>query len=427
MKMSRRRLSEGLLKNKPPETVISDLPTTAGRPADEPPAADPNTAWEDRVRQISRRQRASYFGTPAGFLIILGGIFGVWLGTSFFSPSSRLFDFYSEAPTLLIALGVAVCMISHSFDLSVANVATLVTVLSIGLRVNQHWPFPLVLFVCLGIGIGAGLLNGIVVARFHINPFIATLGTGGAFTGLADVYSKDAPVSAQAGGTQLPSWFSGLHGVGSFLEKVPWYGDWIVAVVLGLFALGVVRSKSEDYSPRRKMVYVAGVVVATAGLGVLLMDRASWLVIIVLLVALVIWIVLRFTVFGRNLAAIGGNTTAARYAGISVQRHVIGAFVVAGLLAAFAGIALAASQGSAEPGIADASLLPAYAAVFLSTVLFSPGRFHIWGTVLGGLLVTWTGQGLVQGGLNFTWQPVVNGVLLVVAVGVSTILRRAED
>lgn len=100
----------------PRETPISDLLTPSDHPAYDVPSAEPEGAWEERVRRISRRQRVSYFGTPAGFLIILGGIYGVWLGPSFFSPSSRLFDFYSEAPTLLIALGVAVCMISHNFD-----------------------------------------------------------------------------------------------------------------------------------------------------------------------------------------------------------------------------------------------------------------------------------------------------------------------
>ena len=85
---------------------------------------------------------------------------------------------------------------------------------------------------------------------------------------------------------------------------------------------------------------------------------------------------------------------------------------------------LAANQGSASPGVAPGYLLPAFAAAFLSTVVLSTGRFTVWGTIIGGTFLVWVSQGLIVGGLAFTWTEVVNGVVLVLAVAVSTVLRK---
>jgi ribose/xylose/arabinose/galactoside ABC-type transport system permease subunit len=102
------------------------------------------------------------------------------------------------------------------------------------------------------------------------------------------------------------------------------------------------------------------------------------------------------------------------------------AFVLSGLLSATAGIVLAAIQGSASPDIGAGFLLPAFAAAFLATVLLSNGRFHVWGTIIGGVFLIWVSQGLVIGGVPFTWTGVINGVVLVAAVSLSTALRRGE-
>ena len=86
---------------------------------------------------------------------------------------------------------------------------------------------------------------------------------------------------------------------------------------------------------------------------------------------------------------------------------------------------LAAGQGSAPVDAAAGFLLPAFAAAFLSTVVFSNGQFTVWGTLIGGTFLVWVSQGLIIGGLPFTWTNVVNGAVLIAAVAVSTVLRRA--
>ena len=96
-------------------------------------------------------------------------------------------------------------------------------------------------------------------------------------------------------------------------------------------------------------------------------------------------------------------------------------------LAALAGITFAASAGSASSDTGAAYLLPAFSAAFLSTVVFSRGRFTVLGTVLGGIFVVWTSIGLVIGGLPNTWTNVVNGFVLLFAVAFATYARRRSS
>jgi ribose/xylose/arabinose/galactoside ABC-type transport system permease subunit len=134
--------------------------------------------------------------------------------------------------------------------------------------------------------------------------------------------------------------------------------------------------------------------------------------------------VLKYTVFGQSLYAVGGSSRAATFAGIRTERVTLAAFVISGLCASVAGVMLASAQGSAVPNIADPLLLSTYAAAFLSTVLLSRGRFHVFGTLAGGVAVVWVASGIVEGGVSFTWTQVINGAVLVAVVALSSVLRR---
>lgn len=170
------------------------------------------------------------------------------------------------------------------------------------------------------------------------------------------------------------------------------------------------------------------IVVAAAVLVVLglpdWVNAVSWTAGVLLIVAVALWLLLDHTTFGRYLRATGSNPVAASLSGIKPGKETFKAFVLGGALAALAGIILAASQGTASPGAAAPYLLPAFAAAFLSTVILSTGRFHVWGTVIGGVFLVWVSQGLIVGGLPFTWTEVVNGVVLIIAVAFSSVFNR---
>ena len=396
------------------ETVPSQAAATAGAPS----------------VGGARRWRSSSWSASLTFivfvLVFVG--YGLWLGEGFVSASQRLLDVHQNVPLLLVALALLVCLVSGQFDLSVGGMATLTTYMTVGLVVNQQWPFGVVLVACLLIGVVGGAINAFLVIKLRVNAFIATLGTGAAFAGLSTVYSGGTQLAPVTGGPDLPEWFSGAGSFGSYQTKVPLPVTWVVL----LFLLGVASLVISERltGPRRRqglmaiaVGYVLAVVLfATVLNGILV--ATPWTVLFLIGVAFVLWVALRYTTYGRYLYATGGNATAAELAGVRVRRMKSSAFILSGLLAALAGIVLASIQGSASPDIGVGFLLPAFAAVFLSTVLLSTGRFHVWGTIIGGIFLIWVGQGLVIGGVPFTWTGVINGVVLIGAVSLSTALRR---
>jgi ribose/xylose/arabinose/galactoside ABC-type transport system permease subunit len=285
--------------------------------------------------------------------------------------------------------------------------------------------------LCMAIGLVGGLLNGVLVVRLRVNTFIATLGTGGLFAGFSSVYGKGAQLSPNSSSEgELPSWFSGPGSFGAFGEKFPSIIIWLGLAGVALWAWTALRRRRPEGRPQRAWDAIcAGIVAGLAVIAFLLgieswVSGVSWTIGLLLAIALVIWILLGHTTYGRFLHATGSNAEAARLAGVNPGKETIKAFVIGGLLASIAGIFLAANQGSASPDVAASFLLPAFAAAFLSTVVLSNGRFTVWGALVGGTFLVWVSQGLIVGGLPFTWTDVVNGTVLVIAVALSTVFFR---
>lgn len=404
----------------------------------EPPIADGGALEKQPAKASPLRSvlGSRGFQGSISFLAFIAVFVGysVWLGDKFASTEARFLDIHQNAPVLILGLAVMLTLIAGQFDLSVGGMATLTTFLAIGLKINQDWPFLLVVLLCLAIGLAGGLINGLLVMRLRVNTFIATLGTGGLFAGIASVYGKGTQMSPTADSKgDLPGWFSGPGSFGAFGHKFPSLILWIGLGLVAAWAFTALRRRRPDARPERQWDAIcAGVVLATVAVALLIVNvdswvaATSWTIGVLLLIALVIWVLLGHTTFGRYLHATGSNSEAARLAGVDPERETIKAFVIGGLLAATAGIVLAANQGSASPDVAASFLLPAFAAAFLSTVILSTGKFTVWGALIGGTFLVWVSQGLIVGGLPFTWTDVVNGVVLIIAVALSTVFFRRQ-
>ena len=371
-----------------------------------------------------RHELFSASATLLAFLLVFC-VYGFWLGNKFLNIDTRMFDFTLAGPQLILSTSLVVCLACHQFDLSVGAIATLSVFLTVGLFVKSGLPMPLVIVIALLVGAIGGLINGLLVTKARLNAFIATLGTGGIYAGLTVVYSSGQVIGPSPTTRQMPSWFSSL---GSFQNKVPTIIGWICIIVV-LLSLGVSIDQrfvviEKKKAMQRFVLVVCGLVVIGFIVLIKLVDTIAWPVVMVITVAFVLWIFLKYTNTGRSVYAIGGSPMAAKFAGIRTDAITILVFVISGTVAAFSGVLLAAVQGSAVPGIADALLLPAYAAVFLSTVLISRGRFHVWGPLIGGLFLVFVSTGLIEGGVSFTWTQVINGAVLVATVSLSSLLRR---
>jgi ribose/xylose/arabinose/galactoside ABC-type transport system permease subunit len=397
-----------------------------------PPQGTPGTQPQDRPSRLSQALSSKFVQGSLSFVafLLVFLVFTIWLGDKFTNTETRALNIHQYTPILLLGFAVLVTLIAGQFDLSVASMATLTNFLVVGLKVNQDWPFALVIVACLAAGAIGGAVNGFLVVNLRVNTFIATLGTGGVFLGLSSVYSGGAQLTPGSGEGALPTWFSGPDSLGSVGTHFPAALIWVGlagAAVMGFLALR--RMRPQEMDQRRwdvsAAVGIAVVAVVLFALGLASwVNAVSWTVGVLLIVGLLLWLLLDHTTFGRYLRATGSNPVAASLSGIKPGKETFKAFVLGGMLAALAGIMLGASQGTASPGAAVPFLLPAFAAAFLSTVILSTGRFHVWGTVIGGIFLVWVSQGLIVGGLPFTWTEVVNGVVLILAVAFSSVLGR---
>ncbi|HVO53011.1 MAG TPA: ABC transporter permease [Solirubrobacterales bacterium] len=258
---------------------------------------------------------------------------------------------------LLMALGLALPLVTNQFDLSVGYVLCLSHILMIGLQVRTGLSWPLAALLVLLAGAAIGLVNGLLVTKAQINSFIATLGSGTAIYGVALWYTH----GEQVVGNISPG-FIDLSGTTAGIPRAALYA------LVACFAL---------------------------------------------------WILLEYLPVGRHLYVTGANPRAAELLGLPTQRYTIAAFIGSSTLTALAGIILASQLGVGQITVGPEYLLPAFAAVLLGATVFKRGRVNVWGTVVAVLLLAVTVSGLQQLGAQSWVDPLFNGLMLIVAVGVA--------
>ena len=324
-------------------------------------ALAPRVAKSESGDQIDSRpagRRALYRIGPFGSVIVLIGaivVFSALRPDTFATLGNARGILGEQAVLAFVALGVTVPLIAGQFDLSVAGNAGLMALLVAGLMSFSGLPWLLAVAIALASGCVIGLANGFLSAYIGIHSFVATLGTGTILFGI-----------------QL------------------WYGSGQI----------IFEGISPDF------VALTRTRVATLTLPVFYM----------LALAIVLWFVLMHTPFGRYLYAIGNNRDAAEVAGVRVQRYTLYSFVISGFLAACGGVMLASRTASAQAGLGEAFLLPAFSAAFIGAATFRRNEFNVPGTLIGVFLVAVLVAGAFQLGLREYVSPIINGSALILAV-----------
>jgi ribose transport system permease protein len=308
-------------------------------------------------RIVARRE------TSVALILLLIIIF-MSFANEFFLTQRNLLNIGRQATVVaIVALGQALVIISRGIDLSVGStigLSAIVAALVAQATGNQS----LAVVAALGVGLSVGLANGLLYTRFHINPFIATLGTLSIVRGISLLVTGGIPISFDG----WAAWF----GAGR-IGHVP------VQLILML----------------------------------------------VLAVALHIFVTQ--TRLGRNIFAVGDNPTAARLAGIDVDKTRVMVFALCGLLAGMGGLILAGTLGSAGPDLGRGYELNVIAAVILGGTALSGGQGSIVGVVLGALLMALLGNAFVLLGVSSHWQVVTMGLVIILAVGFDGVRRGRED
>ncbi len=264
----------------------------------------------------------------------------------------------------IIAIGQTWLMVAGEIDLSVGSVAGLCAVASSWLMKEAGWPVGAGLAAGAALGACIGLVNGIVAVRWRIPAFIATLGMLYIARGLNYLLCKGYPIYP------IPD------ALKNFGRAEP---------------LGI---------------------------------SAAFLVFFLLF--LVADFALRKTIFGRMIYATGGNREVAAIAGINTNRVRIGCYVFSGFCAALGGMLLMAQLNVGQPEIGTGWELDVIASVVIGGVSLFGGVGTVLGTLLGLLLMQVVRSGLVVTGVNTHWQTVALGVIMIVAVGVDLMRRRAK-
>lgn len=350
----------------------------------------------DRIIQVLA-QSWSYL-----FLLMIF-LFFSWRGTNFFSVANISQILVNSTLVMLMALGQTFVIVTSGIDLSIAWTVGLASVVSArvmrdlmnGAPLLGGAPIDLAPALLIGVVLGLlvtvipGFVNGVLIARIRVPPFIATLGMYGIVRGIAFLLTDGQQVVSNLP-VELRE-FLRAFGNGSLLYNIPGLG-------IRWFAQPV------DLTPDQLRI----------------VER--WLPYPVLVTAVVVMVfgfVLSRTQFGRHTYAIGGSQDAAIRAGINVQRHLIMIYIISALAAGIAGLLYLARFTAGAPQAGEASLLDSVAAVVIGGTSLFGGAGKIRGAVVGALIIGLLKTGLVNLNIDSLWQFVVVGMVIIVAVVVN--------
>jgi len=308
-------------------------------------------------------------------LLAFGALILLFIVFSIASPYFLQFDnivgiFLATAVNGLLALGVTFVIITAGIDLSIGTVMTLSAVMA-GVFITM-WRLPVPLGILAGLGTGAlcGLINGVIIAKLKMAPFVATLGMLYVAKGLSLVFSGLKPV---------------------YFDDTPAYRAISMGSITGAIIPGL-------EIPNAVLVLFGAAIVAS--------------------------LILTKTVLGRYTFALGSNEEATRLSGVNVDRWKIAVYTLGGLFAGLAGIVISARINSAQPSLGQGYELDAIAAAVIGGTSLSGGEGTILGTVIGAFIISTLSNGLRILSVPQEWQTVVTGVILILAVYLDIIRRR---
>lgn len=305
------------------------------------------------MRSIGFKKALQSYGTIIALALIIA-VFSVLSPASFFTVNNFINISRQISLLVIISIGATLVMSINEFDLSVGSMASLGGAMA-ALMAVAGVPMPLCFILPILISLVIGWINGWIVARFRVLSFITTLGMSTVLSGV--IY-----------------W---LTGGATVFQNIPKSFAW-----LGTFKLGSIPLLS----------------------------------VLMVLFVVVFWFVMRHTVLGRKMYAIGGGEETAKIAGIDVQRYKNIAFALCAVLACVTGMLIASRVGSANTTAGDGYFLKAYAAVFIGCTVSQKGVPNIVGTLIGAAILGILANGLTMLQMPSYMQDIITGGIIIFAV-----------
>ncbi len=399
---------------------------TAQTRTDAPAAAPEARAqlWRDNLRD---------YGLLGSLLLIVIFFYFITQDHASVAPVNVTNLIMQNSYVVIMALGMLLIIVGGNIDLSVGSIVGFVGAIGGSMIVYWKVPYPIVIIACLIAGTAIGAAQGYLVAYARMPSFIVTLGGMLIFRGLTGNLLLGQFVGPFPKGFQniasgfLPD-FTELSGLAHSLPEwaqIRWVSLLIgVAGALAMFVASVLRWRRARLEAMEveplpllivKNLVFAGIIVGIAwnlalykGLPVILVIMAA--------LALLYGFVTTRTVIGRRIYALGGNRLAAQLSGVKTERLIFLTFANMGLLAALAGLVVAARLNSATPSAGNSFELDVIAACFIGGVSASGGVGKVMNVVIGALFMGVMNNGMSLIGLGIFWQQVVKGIVLLAAV-----------
>ncbi len=282
----------------------------------------------------------------------------------------------------LLAIGMTFIILTGGIDLSVGSIVGLTAMIAGGL-INEGIRLPqfgiivyphtwLIVIISLAVGTLMGTISGLIITRFNVAPFIATLGMLYMARGFAGLRNNGYTFPNIVGKPELGNTGFEILGAGSFLGIN--YSIWMMVAF-----------------------------------------------------AIVAYIVTARLPFGRHVYAIGGNERAAELSGVRINRTKVIVYSISGFCSAMVGLIIASQLVAAHPATGETFELNAIAAVVLGGTSLAGGRGSIGGTLIGAFVIGVLGDGLVMLGVSSFWQKVIKGAVIVLAVIIDQAQARMQE
>lgn len=318
------------------------------------------------VKKFSGRFLA-WFKQNIGILIGLAALMAIvsLFSESFFTASNMWNILRQISTNALLAFGMTFVILIGGIDLSVGPLLAFSGVFAAYVMGNLGWPIWAAIAGSIILCSMVGMLNGVIVTKTGIAPFVVTLSVQQIFRGFAMLLANGAPI----------------------------------------------RIRDQGF----------------INIGTTYIGPVAFPVVYMIIIMALCYVVLNKTQFGRHIYALGGNKTAARFAGIRTQRIEVMVYALSGFLAGIAGIVLAARMTAGVPATGDGYECDAIAAVVLGGASFTGGIGTIGGTLIGAIII-----GVLNNGLNMLnvasfWQYVAKGVVILLAVMVDVLRKQSKD
>ncbi len=332
--------------------------------------------FESRHHSLLDRIQHSLHNNPTfvPVIVLMLSLAAFWMiaGGRFFSAFNLSLILQQVSIIGMLAAAQSLIIITAGIDLSVAAIMILMSVIMGNLAVNFGVPPALAILIgCVG-GALAGAMNGLLITKVKLPPFITTLGT------------------------------------------------WSIFFALNLWLSGAQSIRSQDIDEAAPFLKFFGNAFTIGG------ARITFGVILMVVIFAVLWYMLNKTAWGRHVYAIGDDAEAAELSGIRTDRTLISVYMLAGLVCAIAGWAAIGRVGSISPQSFYEGNLQSITAVVIGGISLFGGRGSIMGALFGALIVGVFQSGLRMAGVDVLWQVFAIGWLIIIAVAIDQWIRRVS-